>query len=333
MAWNDWLYGGGLFGGYGSNDPTSEEARQRANRRGLLTTGALIMGNSVGPNNMGFARNISSALLAGRESFEETLDREARMEAEAERKRKILELEEEERRMKEEAEARRFAEFEMKEGKRTQQLNTLINRTGKSFEELSALDDGTLEGLYEQSLFPKPEKAPVVKIEGGRRIRVMPDGSEVFIDYLPPEPRQPKEPLTPEELEDREFRARERWIQNYVSQLGQDKVSEDIIEDGKPKRVTRPRVATLEERRQMAEDAWYERQKPFYGVRGGGSSTGLAPKRENEDQSLFDSRGGGGPIPQSVRDEIERDLLQLPAAERAAARAFAYSKYHRLGHL
>lgn len=289
MGWRDFL-GGGLFGGYGGYDQLSEEARQRANRRGLMTSGALIMGNSVGPDNMGFMKNISSALLAGREDFESVLEREAQLAAIAERKKKLEDLELEKIRMEEEEKEREFQEWQEKEALRTQRLHTVSSKTGKTVEELQALGEGSLGGLYEDILFPKAPKAPIEKIEGGRRVRVNPDGSEEFIGYLPPEPRQPKE-ADP----DAEEKSREKWVTNYARGLLRDKEYEDFPdpEGGPPKRVAKPRFARYEDALIAAEDAW-------------------------------EAKFGEPPSVEDKVREVEAMIATLPVGERDKAREEAY---------
>lgn len=329
MGWRDFL-GGGLFGGYGGYDQLSEEARQRANRRGLMTSGALIMGNSVGPENMGFMRNISSALLAGREDFESVLEREAQLAAIAERKKKLEDLELEKIRMEEEEKEREFQEWQEKEALRTQRLHTVSSKTGKTVEELQALGEGSLGGLYEDILFPKPEKKPYKDIVGGLEIMVHPDGSKEFIrDLTPPKGREPK---TPEEIEADNFAKRERFIQGYVDDLARIADTEDKFDPSTGAKVgviRTPRYTDLTEMRRLALEEWDKSRSPFYGTRGGGSTSAgtappLVPDRPSPvappSRALPVSGAPSVPPPQPSSADIQRtkELIDREGLEKAS---------------
>lgn len=328
MGWTDYLYGGGLFGGYGGYDQLSEEARRRANRQGLMTMGASIMGNAVGPFNQGFMRNISSALLAGRESFESMLDREAEIEARAQAKKKLAELEAERERQKAEEEDRRFHEWETKEGQRTQWMNTLIERTGKSFEELNALSDDALESLYSSALFPKPEKEP-----GAPEVRDFKDkttrqwdpksGSWKVLASAPADDE--------DETDDLE-KLHRQFVKEYAAGLKGDVVTEEVIDPrGGSKIIRKPRVQTYEERLMMAERAWQAKMgltaappsAPKATEAPAGSGAGLMSKW------AADLSDPAPDIPASIKADIERELDErgYTGAQRIEAKRYAYENY------
>lgn len=336
MGWREFL-GGGLFGGYGGYDQLSEEARQRANRRGLMTSGALIMGNSVGPENMGFMRNISSALLAGREDFESVLEREAQLAAIAERKKKLEDLELEKIRMEEEEKERKFQEWQEAEALKTQRLHAVSLKTGKTFEELQAGSGKALEDAYDDIVYPKPEKKPYKDIVGGLEIMVHPDGSKEFIrDLTPPKGREPK---TPEEIEADNFAKRERFIQTYVDDLARIAVTEDKFDPSTGAKVgviRTPKYNDLTEMRRLALEEWERLRNPAPALDApsggrylpsrtpGRSAPPLVPDRPSPVGAP--PPAGAEDIPEEVQQEVEAMVAMLPPGKRAIAREDAYAE-------